>query len=386
MIPVTHRAKWVMVRPDNIIENGYITTFQGRIVDSGRGKAPMGTRLEEHGPGVLMPPLVNAHTHLDLTSLYGLIPFENGFGSWVKEVIRYKATLDEDRIETGILTGLKMLEDSGCILAGEHRSFDVWPSTKTRIVLLVFREYLGTQIPEQLHEESMMSASLAAHAPHTTSPALIRNLKGICRRRESVFSIHSAESQEEWEFITKGTGPWTELLASRGIRFSDWMLPSRSPVFHLEKLGVLDENTITVHLVQTDDMDLELLASRKVKVCLCPRSNMNVVGQLPDIPAMMRKGIFPALGTDSLASVGSLDLFDEMAFVGDRFSGIHPGAILAMGTLNGAKALGWDKELGTLESGKLGAHLFIKIEARSPEEVLEKILFDSSRTGPEWVC
>lgn len=385
MIPVTHRSKWVMIRPDNIIENGYVTTFHGQIVEFGRGKCHEGTRQVEHGSGVLMPPLVNAHTHLDLTVLNNLIPLGNGFISWIKEVIRCKSLLDEDKIESGILTGLKMLENSGCILAGDHRSFDLWPNAESRTEVLVFREYLGTQIPEQFHDGSSVLCSLAAHAPHTASPALIQNLKKMCRRRKSVFSIHAAESPEEWEFITKATGPWSELLASRDIIFSNWELTSRSPLFHLEKLGVLDENTITVHLLQVDDADLELLARRRVRACLCPRSNLNLTGQLPDIPAMLQKGIFPALGTDSLASVRSLNLFDEMTFVGDRFPGIHPGAILAMGTLNGAKALGWERELGTLETGKYAVQLFIHLEARSSEEVLEKILFGQSRSDPEWV-
>ena len=383
---VTHRAKWIIISPERIVEDGYVTVGGGKILESGRGKGPKDTRTKDHGFGVMMPALVNAHTHLDLTALAGILPTGQGFVPWVKAVITGKAALTDEDIAKGILEGRRLLLESGCVLAGDHRSFRLRDTSREKPVVHVFHEYLGADFPRAgIGCGNSSSSSLAAHAPHTTAPALIRNLKDHCRQRNQIFSMHVAESREERQFITGVNGNWAEFLASRGISFADWGLPAPSVVRHLERLGVLDECTLAVHLVEADRNDLEILKQNGVRVCLCPRSNRNLLARLPDVKAMLDTGMQPALGTDSLASVSSLDLFAEMRFLAREVPDIPPREIVAMGTLNGARALHREEKWGTLEPGKQADILFASLQATRSETLLESLLHETLPESPERV-
>ncbi|MBW2095729.1 MAG: amidohydrolase family protein [Deltaproteobacteria bacterium] len=385
MNSITHRAKWVLISPEQIIENGFVTVSGGRIVASGRGRGPKGTRKKDHGPGMLMPALVNAHTHLDLTALDGAPLPDSDFLSWVRGVITGKAALTKEEILAGILKGQEFLWQSGCILAGDHRSFSLETPFSENPFIHVFHEYLGTKFPPIVPASNGASSSLAAHAPHTTAPRLILDLKQRCRQKNLVFSMHVAESPEEMEFITTAGGTWAEFLESRGISFEMWGLPAPSPIRHLDHLGVLDSRTLAIHLVQTDRDDLKILARKGVRVCVCPRSNRNLLDQLPDVHAMVDWGLRPALGTDSLASVSSLDLFDEMRFLVREVPDLSPADIIAMGTVNGARALDREKELGTLEPGKRAVMLFLPVDGANSEAAIAKLLSGDFQVSPEWV-
>jgi aminodeoxyfutalosine deaminase len=386
MESIAHRAKWVIITPEQIFENGHVTVIGGRVLESGKNNTPEGIQVKDHGEGVLMPALVNAHTHLDLTPLGGRPASGNGFISWVSEIIEQKSRLTETEIQDGIMSGKKLLRDSGCILAGDHRSFAVMETAKSdEPILQVFREYLGSGLRQFVSGDLAGKCSLAAHAPHTTSPELIRHLKTWCRKNNRVFSMHVAESTEEEEFITTGKGAWATFLKDHGIAFEDWELPAESPVRHLERLAVLDRQTLAVHLVHADGQDLTLLAEKGVKVCVCPRSNMTLTGNLPKVKIMQKLGMRPAVGTDSLASVSSLDLFDEMRFLAQKFPDLAPRDILAMGTRNGAVALGMEKELGTLVPGKRAAILFIPVDGKDSASLLDALVSGQRKTMPEWV-
>jgi len=314
-----------------------------------------------------MPATVNGHTHLDLTALDGKLGGPRNFLSWVKEIIRLKDQLTEEEIRKGLCDGISMAREGGAGLVGDHRSLPFSnPGQNGPPLIYQFREYLGSREDASAWErEDEGFLSLAAHAPHTTAPWLIRSLKNAAAARSRVFSIHVAESEEETSFIQTGRGPWGELLAGRGVDFSGWGLPAPSPVRHLDKLGVLEPWTLAVHMVQAGPEDLELIARRGAHVCVCPRSNHRLVGKLPDVPAMLRRSIRPALGTDSLASADSLNVFHEMSFLWNGVPSMRPEDILAMGTVNGAQALGLSDHFGTLDPGKAAAVLFVPADGLS---------------------
>jgi len=385
MAIVTHRAKWVMITPERIAENGYVTVSGDRIVATGWGKVPKDVPVVDHGAGMLMSPLVNAHTHLDLTPLEEAVSAEGDFLAWVHGVIAGKAALTNEKVRAGILEGEKRIHQSGCALAGDHRSFPLQTRSPETPIIHVFYEYLGTTFPGTIPETDGEPFSLAAHAPHTTAPGLIQELKQWCRTRGRVFSIHVAESPDEVEFITRGSGRWADFLESRGTPSQGWGPLAPSPVRHLDRLGVLDSGTMAVHLVQASKDDLEILAQKGVRVCVCPRSNRNLLGKLPNVRVMMDMGLRPALGTDSLASVSSLDLFDEMSFLAREVPALSPAEILSMGTLNGARALGRDKDMGTLENGKQGTMLFLPVEGTNGEAAVENLLSGDFQISPQWV-
>ena len=454
-----HRAHWVMSRPDHIIENGYIRIENGMITEvshinscsalnsgSGSNSGPYygsdhGTMVFDHGDGVIMPGLVNAHLHLELSALKGRLPFNRGFSFWVRELLKQREHIGEKILAKHAAEALKGLVDSGSLFAAEISTLgitkDIVKNDEFRGIW--FKEMLGSmdsfdsevfsgfdggsdgahlyeilgkseaylklrceagqgQRPDlphgsytgcnhdpghSIYREKINSPfqplcfSLAGHAPHTSSPVLLKEIKRLSASKGLVFSIHAAESEDESEFITTAKGPWACFLKERGIDFSSWPIPASTPVEYLFRLGLLDPLTILVHLLNLNKRDLELIADSGAKPVLCPRSNMNLHARLPDIPGFLRMGLKPALGTDSLASCDSLSIFDEMAFVAAHFPDIPPHDIITMATINGASALGMEKTGGSLETGKTGDCIYLPLKTGSSADLLETIVSGS---------
>ncbi len=227
----------------------------------------------------------------------------------------------------------------------------------------------GLSLPEGFDEGPAPglseSLTLGAHAPHSTSAALLQAAKTWTRQRGLPLAVHVAESKEETEFLLTGTGSWKDFLIERGKWVEGWKAPRTTPVKYLERLGLLDENTLAVHLTQADEADLSLLRKRNVRIVVCPRSNYFIVGSLPNIPFMLRTGLKPALGTDSLASNTDLGLWGEMETVQQAFPEIDPWEIIRMATVHGASALDLVRETGRPGPGEKGPDVFSSFE-RSP--------------------
>lgn len=384
MRPVSHRAGWVMKAPGLWIENGVVTEAEGKIVsvEAMGSRRPEGD-LVDHGSGVLMPCLVNAHTHITLSSLKGKTLLHQGFVAWVWSLIETKA-------ETPILEAVEKAEEAarglredGVGLVGEFG-----PSFPVERILeeaglegTVWQEFLGADRPvdASLKGGRGITSSLAGHAPHTTDPRLLRRLKGICAAKGLPFCIHLAESKEELSFLLGKKGPWGKFLSSRGIDYSDWDCFGKRPVELAQELGLLDGGTLLVHLLWVNEEETELISRSGAKVCLCPRSNFRLHGKLPRIPEFLKAGIRPCLGTDSLASVDTLSMWDEMNFLARAYPQLSPTEILEMTTLNGAYALGRE-DLGSLEPGRKAKMIYVELEARASLEV-EEALVESRPTA-----
>ena len=374
--PVIHKAKWIVIDPWTIINDGYIRVESGLIKDAGRGSCS--GHIIDHGHGALLPVIVNAHTHLELCALKNKVKYENGFKSWVEKLIELRNSASPETLKTGALKGLKELTESGCGVIGEISTLNLTREimSKSGLAVVWFREFLGDVLLEDIicNTNKLLTISIAAHAPHTLAPNRIVELKEITRKSNLPFSIHLAESEDEIEFLQTGKGKWADFMTDRRIDFSSWGLPVESPVKYLEDLGVLDKKTIAVHLLHAEEKDFEILSCNDVSVCLCPRSNKNLHNRLPDIEKMLQSGLKICLGSDSLASVESLSIFDEMAFISNAFPSIPPDEILAMATVNGARALGFEDMFGSLTPGKRAAFVYVPVEVSSRSELLESIV------------
>jgi cytosine/adenosine deaminase-related metal-dependent hydrolase len=291
--------------------------------------------------------------------------------------LREKSTVAE--MSAGAQLGLGEIMASGTGTVCEISSLGITAElvSESGIHGLWCRELLGnlTAAPDTapVMLNGKITASLAGHAPHTTSPALLKHLKQVTNKHNLLFSIHLSESDEEMQFISSGRGAWARFLTSRGIDFSNWKLPARSPVAYLDSLEILDTRTLVVHLLRADDADLDILKRRHANVCVCPRSNQALHGRLPDISAMLARGLRPCLGTDSLASAPSLDLFDEMAFVAAHYDSIDPQQILAMATTNGAAALD-QSATGTIAPGLDPHMVYVPVEGATDRHLIERIV------------
>jgi len=379
-----HRAGWVVAASGRVIRDGYVAVAGGRIIDVGGGSAfPAELPVIDHGPGALVPLLVNAHTHLELSALAGALPLHRGFQEWVRRLIERRAALTPDALDAGTVNGIAALAAGGCGVVADVSTLGVtWePLRRSGLAGVWFREFLGnaggepdTPIPAA---EGLVKASIAGHAPHTTDPALLRRLKDATRRRGLPFSIHLDESTDESAFLTTGKGPWADFLTERGIDFSEWPLPAAGPVQYAERLGILDEHTLAVHLIHARGKAFDILRGRGVRVCLCPRSNHNLHGSLPDLPGMLAAGLTPCLGTDSLAGTATLSMFDEMSFCARSYPEVSAGTIFAMATENGAAALKLAGRFGSLAPGKSSGMLYLPVAAPHPRILLERIVNDT---------
>jgi cytosine/adenosine deaminase-related metal-dependent hydrolase len=177
---------------------------------------------------------------------------------------------------------------------------------------------------------------LAAHAPHSVSPKLLRAIT----ERGGPAAIHLAESRAETAFLAGGGGEWSAFLGRRGLGHVAFAGTGRSAVAYLDALGALRRGTVCAHCVQVDAADCRLLAARGAAAVLCPRSNRSLDGGRAPLDELLGAGVTCALGTDSLASAPSLDVLQEAAALHREWPAIPAERIVRMVTTDGARALG----------------------------------------------
>jgi len=381
------------------IAGGAVAVDQGRIVSVGpredvAAAAGAGATVRDLGRAVILPGLVNAHTHLELSWMAEAELPRGDYTTWLRALLDARGRTDAARAKRAAEHAIASIIARGTVAVGDV-SNETWVAplvARTTLRGVLFHEIYGldaeqggamlergAQALETMARDPDLAAAsdrivlaLTPHAPHTTSVPVLRALAGRAVAAREPLSIHVAESAAEASLLRDGTGPLAELFRQRGFLPSGWSHPARSPVEHLKRAGVLGAATLAVHCVHLDQLDQASLQASRATVVTCPRSNAALgVGTAP-VPALMRSGIPVALGTDSLASAPDLDLFAEMAALRREHPELSPAAVLRMSTLNGARALGLGDRLGSIESGKLADLIVVPLE--EPErEPLEAI-------------
>ena len=350
-----HRGRWVVVDADTVLSDGYLVVKDGIIVSVGSGRSPQGLPVTDHPGAAICPAFVNAHTHLELSALKGRVPGAGGFEAWVRELLVKRAQFSEQALCVAAEQAVCDAEATGTLVFGDISTLGVTRTLfdKKKAQGVWFQEILGTTPPRTLPDGCGPTSlvSLAAHAPHTTSPATIRRMKVLASAAGRPFCIHLDESDAERDFITTGRGGWADFLTERGIDFSSWPLPAADPVSYLLDLGVVDEQTLVVHLLQSGPGHFKRLAELGAIAVCCVRSNRCLHGRVPAIKAMLDEGLTVALGTDSLASCDSLSILDEMVAVSNHVPGLSAREIFRMATENGARALGLLGRFGRITPG-----------------------------------
>jgi cytosine/adenosine deaminase-related metal-dependent hydrolase len=366
------RASWVVPVCAPPLADGLVAVADGRIAwvggrhAAGRPEGP----LTDLGDGVLCPGLVNAHCHLELSYLAGRLPRDGGFVPWVEALVAERAHEDPGTVRERAREAIRAAEEAGTVAVGDVSNtlahLDLLRESRLRAV--VFHELLGwdpvrSRAVLEAGEERLAAAAsgrdgrvcvrLAAHAPHSVSPPLLRAL----RERGGPASIHLAESQAETDFLAGGGGDWAAFLERRGLGGVAFEPAGLTPVRYLEALGVLHPGLVAAHCVRVDREDRALLARRDVHVALCPRSNRNLGVGLPPLPDLLADGVRLCLGTDSTASGDSLDLLQDAALLHRAYPRVEPALLVRLATAGGAEALGMP-DLGTLAPGQAAAMAF----------------------------
>jgi cytosine/adenosine deaminase-related metal-dependent hydrolase len=215
----------------------------------------------------------------------------------------------------------------------------------------------------QAAHSDRVRASLAAHAPYSVAPSVFRAIRAAMSRLEPPCSVHLAESAEEVEFIRTGGGPWRSLKEELGAVDRSWKPPGCTPVEYLDRIEFLGPTVVAVHGVQMTDGDLRLLAARRATLVTCPRSNVHTGAGEPPIQRFYESGVRVAVGTDSLASVEDLNVFAELAAMRRIAPRVAASKLIDSATRQGAKALGFGADYGTIETGKRARLIAVDLPA-----------------------
>lgn len=362
-------ADWVLPVVGPPIAGGAVAISAGRVSWVGKAaspECPAGPR-RGLGPGLLLPALVNAHTHLELSALAGRVAAGAGFTAWVARLVEARAGLSREELRGAARDAIAALASDGTAAVGDVSNgldhLDLFAGQPLQAV--VFFEQLGWD-PRRAAEvleraEARMKDSpappnvqvrLAAHAPHSVSAALFAGL----RARGGPAALHLAESADEVRFLRDGDGPWLDFLQAR-LGPVPFEAPGQSPVAYVDSLGVLQQGLVAAHCVQVDARDVARLARHGVSVVVCPRSNRALGVGVPPVPELLAAGVNVALGSDSLASAPSLDVLDDARALAREFPALPRAAILRAATLGGARALGL-RDLGAIAPGFRAALAF----------------------------
>ncbi|MDD5153728.1 MAG: amidohydrolase family protein [Desulfovibrionales bacterium] len=396
-----HRARWVFPVSSAPVSDGAVMVADGRIEAVGRFKDLKDTYsggVVDHGEVSILPALVNAHTHLELAALRGRVSGKDGFVNWVRGLIKVREDIPPAETEKAITSELAAMRRRGVGLIGDvgntRMAYELCRKQRENIVF--FREFMGFNREKTARAKEMLAEAgkshetddafhVAAHAPYTVSAELFSALKSWANKRGKMLSVHLGECPEEQELLAHGNGPLKDLLRERSAWDDGFVPPGKSAVAYLDKLGVLDSNTVCVHLVHLSEEDMAILAARRVKCCLCPKSNLFLNVGFPKVEKMLAYGLYPALGTDSLASNEGLSILEEMAAVRKHVPGLAPEKILEMATLNGARALGREDRLGSLTPGKEAGMISVPAGGESSREALEGIIACTTTVPVKWI-
>jgi 5-methylthioadenosine/S-adenosylhomocysteine deaminase len=309
-----------------------------------------------------MPGLINCHTHLELTHLGGGAKHdEPEFVKWIRRIRELKDKTSAEAFYEAAVTGVRDSWARGVTCIAETGSTGAVMRALRDLGGrgIVYQEVFGpdpAQCSASMREleaavlqlrrlaTAQLVVGVSPHAPYTVSAPLYEAVAHFARTGGLPLAVHVAESKEETAFVRHGAGPFAEALRARGIPVE---ASHCSPVALLVHLGVLQRGTLCIHCVQVDEADIDLLRNAGAAIAHCPRSNAaHQHGRAP-IDLLRTAGVPLGLGTDSVISVGDLDLWAEA-----EAAGLTGDDALRALTIEGARALGWESEIGSLEVGK----------------------------------
>jgi cytosine/adenosine deaminase-related metal-dependent hydrolase len=353
--PRTLTARWVFPVDRPPLERGTVVIAGGRVV----AVEPAGGRPADvdFGEAAIIPGLVNAHTHLDLTGLRGLAPPSADFTGWLRRVIEFRRGRPPEQVRDDIRTGIAECVRHGTTLvgdiSGDGGSWDALAEAPLHAV--VFREFLGLPADRASGAWERLDAWLAARVPTATcrpgasphAPYSVRASLFLAAATRGVpVATHVAETAAEAELLVLSRGPFVTFLKDLGVWSPDGLADGVDHVLRLLR-GV--QPTLIVHgNYLPPDADLPANAS----LVYCPRTHAAFGHPPHPFRDFLARGVRVALGTDSLASNPDLDLLAEARFLHKRFPDLPGEVLLRMATLSGAEALGRANETGSLMPGK----------------------------------
>ncbi|MBI4008017.1 MAG: amidohydrolase family protein [Planctomycetes bacterium] len=390
------RAKYLLPVPEKAIENGALAIKESKIVAVGKypdihRDPPMaGCPVIDLGESVILPGLINSHTHLELTSLHGTIKPTKSFTNWIMKVVRARLSWGEGKLNNSVQNGITMSMESGTTTLADisttghafqklkcsplrktifHEVIDFNPSTAETTAQGAREKITGFPC------DNLLTIGISPHAPYTVSEELYRKCLELSRELNIPICTHIAETKDEIEFLVRGSGSLASLLRAQNMldeSASGGHPPGLLPVEYLNNVGFLKKgrggvtSPLLIHCNYLSDKEISIIKESGASVVFCPRSHKFFGHENHPFRELLSKGVNVALGTDSLASNSSLSILDEMRFLYEHHPDLKPQQILSMTTINGAMALGLEDKVGRLEEGFEADITVIDVQGSNP--------------------
>ena len=395
-------ARWVLPVSSTAVADGAIAVDGEKIVAVG-DRASLAThfpqaRVRDFGESAIIPGLVNAHSHLELTAMRGFLEQEEiDFFAWLKKLtIARRERMSVDDLNVSASWGACEAARAGVTCVADASDSALESMNALRNVGLrgiVFQESFGPDPRlakenfEKLkakiarlreRETSLVKCGVSPHAPYTVCAPQLEMIADFSITESLPLMMHAAETAMEDSLMREGRGPFAEGLRSRGI---EWRVPGVSTIQYLHDRGMLQTRPLLAHCIYVDDADLETLRQARTRVAHCPKSNAKLGHGVAPFRRMVEKGIAVGLGSDSVASNNTCDLLEEARFAlllarsqivvdvddadeiatdGNRYLAAYEA--LRVATLGGARALGREGQIGELREGLQADFAVVSLE------------------------
>lgn len=374
-----YSAQWVLPVTAAPIVDGAIVVSSDRIVGVGvksqlRQEFP-NSIVHDYGTAAIIPGLVNAHSHLELTAMRGFLePVEHDFFAWLRKLTLARLErMTPDDLYVSAAWGACEAARAGvtCVAdASDSAATSLKAVTDVGLGGIVFQESFGpdpraaednfrklqTRIAShRTLETSLVKVGVSPHAPYTVSGPQLELISRFAIDERLPLMMHAAETMMEVSLIKTGEGAFADGLQARQI---EWNVPGMTPIQYLHAHGVLETRPLLAHCIQVDDADIDLIQQSGTRVAHCPKSNSKLGHGIAPLNRFVERQVIVGLGSDSVASNNLCDLIEEARYA-ILISRANKSAetflagddALQMLTVGGAKALGLEGETGELKAG-----------------------------------
>lgn len=405
---ILYTARWVIPVTSLPVENGAVVIEGEKIVSVGetkelREKFPFAEE-RNFSEAAIMPGLVNCHSHLELTIMRGYLEKEEAdFFAWLRKLtIAKNERLTPDDMYISAAYGAVEAARAGVTCLGDASDFGAASIKALRAVGLrgiVYQESFGPdsklarenfqKLKDKISalrefETPLVHLGVSPHAPYTVCAPQLELIADFALEENLPVMMHAAESQFEREFVHEGCGVFAEGLAKRGI---EWRAPRVSTIQYLAQHEILKTKPLLAHCINVDEKDLEIIKSHGASVAHCPKSNAKLGHGFAPFAAFIQNDLKVGFGSDSVASNNVCDILEEARFAlllsRAVNQNVKPDAsdVLHAATIGGARAIGLENEIGSLEEGKQADLIAISLSGAHQQPVhdpISAIVFASS--------
>jgi len=432
-MPIIYSARWVLPIASPLIEDGAIAVDNSKISGVGSRDEIISrfpdSRIEDFGQAAILPGLVNAHAHLELTVMRGFLEREEGnFFAWLRKLTVARMAMTPDDLLVSATWGAIEAARAGITCVADASSAATEAMKALRQVGLrgiVYQESFGpdpklaaenvAKLREQISsmrdkENDLVRIGVSPHAPYTVSAPQLELISRLAIDQKLPVMMHAAESQAEKLFMLEGRGVFAEGLSARGIQ---WQAPGVSTIQYLARHGIFETKLLLAHCINVDHADLDLIKQSGTGIAHCPKSNAKLGHGRAPFAEFIAQGLNVGLGSDSVASNNICDLLEEARFAalvsrtdrgisptvreGSMYSDINetlralpdgrvnaPVAAeqaLFAATLGGARAVGLDNQIGALVEGMQADIAVVSLQGVHQQPVnnpADALIFSSS--------